>query len=79
MTPENDPGRFSDLTNTDAVEVQRLLDAHDNAFGLEPDAGISTQVWHALLSLRQFCRYHSINPDQVWAEVKQYEVETDHA
>lgn len=27
------------------------------------------QVWHLLMSLREFCRWYSIDADSVWADV----------
>ena len=55
--------------------VETVLGVHDALLGLEPKATRSNQVWHMLVSLREFCVFNELSFDDILAEVKEHEAE----
>jgi hypothetical protein len=51
----------------------KLLGEHDKLLRLPPNATRSTQVWHLLVSLREFCVYSGLSFDDILASVKEHE------
>lgn len=64
------PATLSEVHNVPSVEAaQAALKAHETALGIEGDASI--QVYHLLLSLREFCAANGVDFDKELAEVNQ--------